>query len=156
VVSLTGEDELVDRWNAGKYVSRKQIMDASDRQEIALRQHMVQHGVKPPGSTTDFSHKQHGRWSEFAHHRRRHMLDEVSTELRMSTFGRHPDWRARAVSVDHVGDTLLELLAIGGSPLRSTLGRPAFDQTQAAFDALMELKTRLPLAHIARGGRSGS
>src|SRR5207245_897685 len=123
VFGLNGEDALVERWLEGRSVSRGQVMAASRRQEERYREDMLKLGVAPPGTTSDYFEQQYGRWSEFAHHRRRHLLNQVAVPDRVMAIGAHPDWRARAAAVDHFGWYLGELISVGGYAV-ADLGRP--------------------------------
>jgi hypothetical protein len=156
VFTHRGEDDLVSRWLKGRHVDRGAIMHASDRQEQAIRVEMIQSGHKPPLATKKHFDGQHGRWSEFAHHRRRHIVNQVSEPARLMATGPHPDWRSRAAAVDHFGDSLLELVVVGGSALSKTLG-PAwyYDRFQRTIAALSELKAKVPLAELAHGQAGG-
>jgi len=97
---------------------------------------------------------QYGRWSEFVHHRRKHLVDQVSVEARMMAVGPHPDWRARSVTVDHFGDVLGELLSAGGHALARMLGPGFGDSFQRTFEGLMNLKRKVALSERARVGDS--
>src|SRR5437764_1292234 len=81
------------------------------RQEEAARVGMIQQGIAPPPTTRAYLEGQYGRWSEFAHHRRRHMLTQFSLPARIMVTGPHPDWRSRATMVDHYGWYLGELVS---------------------------------------------
>jgi hypothetical protein len=152
VFALPGEDALVARWLRGRNVSRGDIMAASHRQEEAARVEMIREGVAPPGTTRSHFEGQYGRWSEFAHHRRRHLLDQVAARDRIMAVGPHPDWRARAAAVDHFGWSVMELVTVGGSALARLLGPEWFsDRFQPTGRALNELKDRVPLGDIAAG-----
>jgi hypothetical protein len=151
LVTHRGEDDVVNRWLRGRHVSRGEIMAAIDRQEEAARVEMIQQGIAPP----PYLEGQYGRWSEFAHHRRRHMLTQFSLPARIMVTGPNPDWRSRATMVDHYGWYLGELVSAGGSALGRLLGPAWFhDRFQPTFHALVELKTRIPLAAIASGGQA--
>ena len=156
VFSLSGEDRLMVQWLRGKNVSRGDIMAANDRQEEAVRAEMADHGVAPgDGGSRDYFEGQYGRWSEFAHHRRRHLLDQVSVPARMMPVGRHPDWRSRAALVDHLGWSVVELVSVGGSVLAQLWGPEwEIDRFQPTFRALLDFKDQIPLADIARGEAS--
>lgn len=78
VLNLGGEDDLIARWIAGRNVSRREIMAASDRQEQAIRARMLRDGVRPASPTKSQVERHHGRWSEYAHPRRGPMTDQVS------------------------------------------------------------------------------
>jgi hypothetical protein len=65
--------------------------------------------------------------------------------------GPHPDWRSRAVLVDHYGWYVAELVSSGGNALGQLLGREFFDHFQETFRALVELHRQIPLDDIARG-----
>jgi hypothetical protein len=152
VLVLPGEDELVSRWMEGRSVSRGEIMHACERQQQSIRAEMLRAGEKPPGLTGSYFNGQYGRWSEFAHHRRRHLLDQVAAEPRMMAIGPHPDWRARAATVDHFGDSLAELVSVGGAGLSKSLGPAWFHgRFQPTLQAIWELKRRIPLSDLAHG-----
>lgn len=151
VFGLQGEDDLVERWLKGRSVSRGQVMAASRRQEDRYREDMLKHGVSPPGTTSDYFEQQYGRWSEFTHHRRRHLLNQVAVPDRVMAVGPHPDWRARAAAVDHLGRYIAELISVGGHAV-ADLGRPEWiDRFQATFHSLLDLQSRIPLRDIAEG-----
>lgn len=151
VFGLQGEDELVERWLKGRSVSRGQVMSASRRQEDRYREDMLKHGVAPPGTTSDYFEQQYGRWSEFAHHRRRHLLNQLAVPARVMAVGPHPDWRARAAAVDHFGWYLSELISIGGFAM-ADLGRPEWiGRFQGAFHSLLDLQSQVPLSEIVAG-----
>jgi hypothetical protein len=150
-----GEDEVVRRWLEGRHLSRGEIMAAIDRQEEAARMEMVREGIAPPSATRSYLERQYGRWSEFAHHRRRHMLTQVSVPSRVMVTGAHPDWRSRAAMVDHYGWYLAELVSAGSGAFGRLLGPAVHGRVQATFFALIELKRRIPLDEIARG-KAGS
>jgi hypothetical protein len=150
VFTHRGEDELVTSWIEGRGVSRRAIMQASQRQEEAIRVEMMRAGEKLPALTKSYFDQQYGRWSEFAHQRRRHLVDQVAEAPRMMAVGPHPDWRARAVSVDHFGDVVSELLSVGGAALTQSLGPKVGDQFQRSFVALTELKRKIPLSSLAQ------
>jgi hypothetical protein len=157
VFTLRGEDALFTTWAEGHYVKRGEIMRASKRQQEAIRVEMMRAGEKPPGLTDSYFHGQYGRWSEFAHHRRRHVLDQVSVPTRTMVVGPHPDWRVQAATVDHFGDSLAELVSVGGSALSRFLGPSWFHgRFQPSFAALMELKRKIPLSELARGAETAS
>jgi hypothetical protein len=154
LVTHRGEDDVVNRWLRGRHVSRGEIMAAIHRQEEAARVEMIQQGIAPPSTTRDYLEGQYGRWSEFAHHRRRHMLTQFSLPARIMVTGPHPDWRSRATMVDQYGWYLAELVSAGGSALGRLLGPTWFhERFQPTFEALFELKRRIPLADIASGGQ---
>jgi hypothetical protein len=155
VFALRGEDELVSRWIEGRTVGRGAIMHASQRQEEAIRVEMLRAGVKPPMSTKSYFDGQYGRWSEIAHQRRKHLLDQVAVDARMMAAGPHPDWRARSATVDHFGDILGELLSAGGHALAQLLGPGVGDSFQRAFEALTTMKRKVALSELARGGADG-
>jgi len=150
VFALRGEEELVSRWIEGRAVTRKAIMDASKRQEEAIRAEMLRAGVTPPMSTKSYLDGQYGRWSEIAHQRRKHLLDQVAPVARLMAVGPHPDWRARAATVDHFGDVLGELVSAGGHALARLLGPGVGDSFQRTFGALMSLKRKVELAQLAQ------
>jgi hypothetical protein len=150
VFVLRGEDELVARWIDGRTISRGAVMHASQRQEEAIRVEMLRAGEKPPLLTKSYFDGQYGRWSEFAHHRRKHVVDQVAGEPRIMAIGPHPDWRARAATVDHFGDVLGELISAGGTAFAKSLG-PGFGASfQRTFQAVLDLKYRIPLSDLAR------
>jgi hypothetical protein len=152
LVTHRGEDGVVDRWLNGRSVSRGDIMAAIKRQEEAMRVEMIKDGRVPPKTTGKGFEGQYGRWSEIAHHRRRHLLDQVSIPARLMATGTHPDWRARATTVDHLGWYLAELVSSGGSAFGHLLGRTWFeDRFQPTLRALLHLMERIPLADIAAG-----
>jgi hypothetical protein len=152
LVTLRGEDDVVQRWLDGRHVPRGEIMAAINRQEEATRAEMIQAGIAPPSTTRAYMERQYGGWSEVAHHRRRHMLTQVSVSARIMVTGPHPDWRARAMMVDHYGWELIGLVSGGGSALARLLGASWFhDRFQPTRSALYELKERVPLSEIARG-----
>jgi hypothetical protein len=71
--------------------------------------------------------------------------------------GPHPDWRARAVAVDHFGDSLAELVSVGGSALSRFLGPSWFHgRFQRSFAALIELKRKVPLSEHALSAGTGN
>jgi hypothetical protein len=149
VFTHPGEERLVRRWLEGRNVSRGDVMAAVDRQEAA-RAEMLKQGVAPLGTTGNYFDRQYGRWSEFAHHRRHHMLSQVSVPARMMVTGPHPDWRVRAATVDHFGWCLLDLVSTGGSALARLWGPDWFyGRFQPTFRALSELRDRVPLTSIA-------
>lgn len=152
VFALPGEESLVTRWLDGGHVPRGKIMAASRRQEEAMRIEMTREGAAPPLTTTSYFEAQYGRWSEFAHHRRRHLLSQLALPDRVMAIGPHPDWRSRAAFVDHVGWSLLELVSVGGNTLSILLGEEWFNERfQPTYRALMEFKDQIALAEIARG-----
>jgi hypothetical protein len=154
VFRMPGEDTLVNRWLDGRNVSRSDIMAASGRQETATREQMLKHGHRIPAPTSEYFERQYGRWSEFAHHRRKHMLDQVAAPDRVMVAGPHPDWRARAVAVDHFGWYIAELVSVGGFAL-ADLGHPEWvKRFQGTFQVLVDLKARMPLAQMAEGNTS--
>lgn len=143
VFALRGEDELVARWIEGRSISRREIMRASERQQQAIRTEMLRAGEQPPSLTGRYFNGQYGRWSEFAHHRRRHVVDQVAEAPRMMALGSHPDWRARAATVDHLGDSLSGLVSAGGLALSKPLGPAWFHRRfQPTLRALFELKRK--------------
>jgi hypothetical protein len=157
VFTLPGEDALFTKWAEGHHIKRGEIMRASRRQQEAIRAEMIRAGEKPPALTDSYFHGQYGRWSEFAHHRRRHVVDQVSARARIMVVGPHPDWRARAATIDHFGDSLAELVSVGGSALSRFLGPSWFyGRFQPSFTALMELKRKVPLSELARGSENGA
>lgn len=140
------------RWLEGRKVERRDIMAALDRQEEAMRAEMVKRGLPPPRATKREFDRQYGRWSDFAHHRRRHLLDQVSVAARVMAAGRHPDWRSRAALVDHFGWHVSALVIAGGSALAHLLGPEWFhDRFLPTYRALRELQDKVPLAAIAEG-----
>jgi Family of unknown function (DUF5677) len=151
VVCHKGEDDLVDRWIRGRHVSRREIMHAADRQEQRIRVEMIRAGERPVAPTKSFFDGQHGRWSEFAHHRRRHIADQVAAPDRVMVKGPHPDWRVRACAADHYGDSLLELVVVGGSAVSQTLGPQWHYRFQRTIASFTELKAKVPLADVATG-----
>lgn len=152
VFTVRGEDALVRSWLQGRHVSRGDIMAASNRQEEAARVEMIKQGIPPPGTTGSYFNRLYGHLSEFAHHRRRQMLDQVSIPARVMAVGQHPDWRARATVVDNFGWFVVELNAVGGNALGRLLGLEWFlGRFQPTRRALVELKQKLPLADIAAG-----
>lgn len=154
--ALRGEERLVQRWLAGRNVSRGEVMAAAARQEEALAAEMLKEGVPPPGRTGDFFDRLYGRLSEFAHHRRRHLLDQVSVPARFMAAGPHPDWRARAVTVDQMGWLIVELVSVGGSALSQLWGPDWYHgRFQPTYRALLELKARIPLTDLATGKGTG-
>lgn len=152
VFDFAGEEDLEHRWLRDKSVGRGDIMAAQRRQEAAMRVEMIKAGVAPPGETTSYFEKQFGRWSEIAHHRRRHLLNQVSVPNRHMPIGPHPDWRVRAVTVDHFGWYVLELVSTCGSALAQLRG-PTWTRHrfQPTWRALMDFKDRIPLGEIAEG-----
>ena len=89
---------------------------------------------------------------DLPHHRRRHLMTQVALSNRLMVTGPHPDWRSRAVLVDHYGTYLAELVTAGGSAFAHLLGAHWFhDRFEPTFVALIELKQRIPLEAIARG-----
>jgi hypothetical protein len=147
-LALIHREPVVSRWLQGRHVSRGDI----HRQEQNVREEMIRAGVAPPSTTRSYLEAQYGRWSEFAHHRRRHMLTQVAVPVRIMVTGPHPDWRSRAAMVDHYGWYLAELVSVGGSALGRLLGSSWFNERfQPTFRALLELKSRIPLDEIARG-----
>ena len=137
-----GEDELVFRWIDGRTVSRGEVMRANDRQQQAIRVEMLRAGERPPSQTGGYFNGQYGRWSEFAHHRRRHIVDQVAEAPRMMAIGPHPDWRARAATVDHLGDSLSELVSVGGLALAKLLNPAWFhDRFQPTLRAVARAET---------------
>lgn len=152
VFVLPDEDKLVARWLSGRSVDRGEVMRASERQQQAIRVEMLRAGEKPPGLTGSYFNGQYGRWSEFAHHRRRHVDDQVALAPRMMVVGPHPDWRSRAAMVNHFGDSLAELVSVGGAGLSKSLGSDWFHQRfQPTLSALLEVKRRIPLSDLAQG-----
>jgi hypothetical protein len=158
VFTLPGEDALVLGWLQGRHVPRREVVAAKHRQEEAARVEMIKQGIRPPGTTRSFYDRQYGRWSEFDHHRRRHIVDQVAVAPRIMAVGRHPDWRARAASVDHLGWFVVELVSVGGSALGRLLGMEWYrDRFLPTFRALIALKQRIPLAAgVAAGEPPGS
>jgi hypothetical protein len=150
VFRLPGEDKVIDRWLAGRSVSRGEIMAASARQEAVLRHHMLTHGVAPPGETSAYFERQYGQWSEIAHHRRRHMLDQFAPDMRTMITGPHPDWRARAATVDHLGWYITELVSVGGFALAELGRREWADRFQGTYRELLKMKEQIPLDELAR------
>lgn len=152
LIGHPGEDDVVDRWLHGRKLSRGDVMAAIRRQEEAARLDMIKEGIAPPGRTGAYFEGQYGRWSEIAHHRRRHMLDQVSVPARIMATGPHLDWRARASAVDHFGWYVTELVSTGGYAIARLLGPEWFhDRFQKTWRALLELMDRIPLAAIAAG-----
>ena len=146
-----GEETLIKRWLDGRSVSRGDVMAANRRQEGRAREQMLKHGHPIASPTSEYFERQYGRWSEFAHHRRRHMVDQVAVPDRVMVVGPHPDWRARAAAVDQFGWYLAELVSVGGLAM-ADLGRPEWtDRFQGTYRSLVELKARIPLAEIAEG-----
>ena len=120
-----------------------------------MRVEMIKDGRIPPKTTGKGFEGQYGRWSEIAHHRRRHLLNQVSIPARVMAAGVHPDWRARAVTVEHFGWYLAELVSSGGSAFGHLLGPEWFhDRFQPTLRALFDLMDRIPLAAIAEGDRT--
>jgi hypothetical protein len=79
-------------------------------------------------------------------------MTQVALSNRLMVTGPHPDWRSRAVLVDHYGTYLAELVTAGGSAFAHLLGAHWFhDRFEPTFVALIELKQRIPLEAIARG-----
>jgi hypothetical protein len=157
VFAHPGEEALVLRWLQGRNVPRGDIMAAIRRQEETARVDMVKEGVRPPETTSDYFEGQYGRWSEFAHHRRRHLLNQASVPARVMAAGRHPDWRTRAATVDHLGWYIVELVSVGGSALARLLGAEWFhERFQPTFRALLQLKGKIPLAEVAAGQAKSS
>lgn len=150
VVALGGEDDLVERWVEGRSVGRANVMRASRLQEERIRLEMLRAGAAPPPATGSFFDRQYGRWSEFAHHRRRHLVDQVDETARTMACGRHPDWRVRAAMVDHLGDVVGELLSVGGHALSLCRDQGTMDEFQLSFVALMDMTRRLALAERVR------
>jgi hypothetical protein len=150
LMTFPGEDAVVDRWLRGRHVGRGEIMSALDRQEEAMRVEMIKGGRVPPRTTGKGFERQYGQWSEIAHHRRRHFVDQVSIPARMMAIGSHPDWRARATAVEHLGWNLSALVSSGGSAFGHLLGQTWFhDRFQPTLRALFELMERIPLADMA-------
>lgn len=83
------------------------------------------------------------------------VLNQVGVAARMMATGPHPDWRARAATVDHFGWYLVELVSVGGFAT-ADLGRPEWvERFQGTYRGLIELKTQIPLADMAEGKRAG-
>lgn len=150
VFALRGEDALVDRWLDNKHVSRGDIMAASDRQEEAMRIEMVKAGVPPVSTTRSYFERQYGQWSEIVHHRRAHMVDLVSPPQLLMVTGPHPDWRARAVAVEHVTWYVIELVSVSSSALGKQLGSEVHDELQATFEQILRLTREVPLDKLVR------
>lgn len=156
VFRMPGEEALVEKWLGGRSVARGDVMAASRRQEATAREQMLKLGHPILAPTSEYFERQYGRWSEFAHHRRRHMLNQVAGPDRVMAVGPHPDWRARAAAVDHLGWYLAELVSVGGFVM-ADLGRPEWvDRFQGTYRSLIELMTRIPLAEIAEGKKPGA
>lgn len=146
VLNLGGEDDLVTKWIAGRNVSRREIMAASDRQEQAIRTRMILDGVRPASPTKSQFDRHHGRWSEYAHPRRGPMTTQVSESARIMATGPHPDWCTRAVFTEHFGYALTEVISVGGHALASFLDRGWHDHSQATFRSLTALLESTALA----------
>ena len=115
LVTLRGEDDVIQRWLEGRHIPRGEIMPAINRQAEAARVEMSQQGIVPPGTTKTQMERLYGRSSEVAHHRRRHMLTQVALSARIMVTGPHPDWRARAMVADHYGWEIIALVSAGGA-----------------------------------------
>jgi hypothetical protein len=151
VFGMPDAQDLVKRWLEDRNVSRGDIMAAHRRREERVRLEMLKSGEPIPGTTVDYAEKQYGRWSEFAHNRRPHLLRQVAIPDRLMAVGPHPEWRARAVTVDHFGWYLIEFVSAGGLALAS-IGRPEWrDRFQASYGSLLDLKSKIPLMDIAEG-----
>lgn len=151
VFGMPDAEDLVKRWLEDRNVSRGDTMAAHRRREERLRLEMLRSGEAIPGATVDYAEKQYGRWSEFAHNRRPHLLHQVAIPDRVMAVGPHPEWRARAVTVDHYGWYLIEFVSAGGFALAS-IGRPEWrDRFQASYRSLLDLKRKIPLTDIAEG-----
>jgi hypothetical protein len=154
LANFEGEEPLLQRWLRGRKVERKDIVAALDRQEQTMRAEMTKEGMQPPDATKRGFDLQHGRWSDLAHHRRAHLLDQVSVSARVMAAGRHPDWRSRAALVDHYGWHVLGLVSTGGSALARLLGPEWFhSRFQPTYRALRALQDKVPLVEIAKGSQ---
>jgi hypothetical protein len=122
------------------------IMGVIDAWELDTRVDMIQRGVAPPGPTAKLLEPMYGRMSEFAHHRRQHIVDSVSQPQRVLPIGPHPDVLVRAEMVHQAGLFVGELVIVGGDAIAQILGREWFLQhTQPTLEALQQLRDQVPI-----------
>jgi hypothetical protein len=140
-------DGLVVDWlTDARWVGHKRVLAVQDASETEMRTEMIRAGIKPPPATLSASRAFYERLSEFAHNRRRHVLDAVSPVLRHMPLGAHPDARVRAAVVGSAGPFIAETVTVGGFALARVLGREWFvERFNPRFHELQELQRRIPL-----------
>lgn len=98
--ALARDDEILEVWTRDrKHVNWNRILASIDRWEQEARQAMLREGVQPPRPTKSYMKQLYGWFSEFMHHRRQHLVDQVSVSGRLMPLGSHPDARVRATFV---------------------------------------------------------
>jgi hypothetical protein len=153
-----GSDGLLRDWlTDARWVGHKRVLAVRDAAEQEMRVDMIKQGIRPPAATMDATKAFYERLSEFAHNRRRHLVDAISPELRQMPLGPHPDIRVRAATVGFAGDFIAETVTVGGAALADLLGREWFvNRFNRTFHALQELQRKIPLDPATVAGRRPS
>ncbi len=149
-----GSDDLLRDWlTDARWVGHKRVLQVRDAAEQEIRVAMMKEGIPPPAATMDATKAFYERLSEFAHNRRRHLVNAISPELRQMPLGPHPDIRLRAATVGFAGDFIAETVTVGGAALADHLGREWFvNRFNRSFQALQELQRRIPLDPASLAG----
>jgi hypothetical protein len=142
------DDQILQIWLRDRgTLSFRRVMAAVDAWERQSQEQMMKDGVPPPSRTKDPLSRTYGRLSDFTHHRRRHLVDQVSVPTRRMPIGPHPDIRVRAAVVWDAGPFLGELVTVAGSALATLLGRHWFvERFQPTFEQLQVLRQRIDIS----------
>jgi hypothetical protein len=149
------DDDMLRIWLRDRgSLNVKRVMAAVDKWERRSQLEMVKAGVPPPRTTKDPLARTYGRLSDFAHDRRRHLVDQVSVPTRRMPIGPHPDVRVRAALVSETGLFVSELVTVSGSALATLLGRDWFiERFQPTFEQLVALRRRIDISTSALPAR---
>lgn len=145
--SLHHDDEALGKWLRDRnLVDIQRALASIDKWQEEARLEFARQGLQVPRRTKSYFKQTYGWLSEFTHHRRRHLVGEVSMDTRIMPLGPHPDARGRAVRVWETGNVIAHLVSVGGSALATMLGRSWFvDRFQPTFRSLQELQARMPI-----------
>lgn len=145
-LAADGEDPLVRKWLANKWVKPAEASAAVDRHQQRMREDMVRQGIRPPANVTKDFDREYGHLSEFAHNRRHRIIKTVSVQQRTMPIGPHPDVRHRAGTLAQAGVHLFGTVTTVGHALALLLGKEWFAlRFNPTFHALHELAMATPL-----------
>jgi hypothetical protein len=148
-VTSEHEEELLRRWLAdedGAWVRPGQARDAVERMEARQRERMREDGLELGRGMAEGGDHIYDLLSKPAHHRRGGFPETSRVDLRVFTYGPHPNAEVRAHYVDYAGQLIEMALIFVIDGLAALVGRAYVGEALAPMqDRLERVRERFPL-----------